>query len=74
VTLARLRGNSWAVARKHPIDRALSLTQRVGSVELFQSPPPGEIGYRIVASQRLGDTGGSAPTAQAASTNRLDMN
>lgn len=54
VTLARIRGAGAAVARKHPIDLALALTQRVNSIELFQSPPPGEIGYHVLASLRLG--------------------
>lgn len=62
VTLARIRGNGSAIARKHPIDRQLSLTQRVESIELFQSPPPGESGYRVVASLRLGETAHSTPT------------
>jgi RNA 2',3'-cyclic 3'-phosphodiesterase len=62
VTLARIRGNGAAIARKHPIDLPLALAQRIESVELFQSPSPGEIGYRILASLRLGETGGSAPT------------
>jgi 2'-5' RNA ligase len=53
VTLARLRGNGAATARRHPIDRPLALTQPVESVELFQSPPPGDNGYRILASSRL---------------------
>ncbi len=61
VTLARIRGDGPAIARKHPIDRQLSLTQRVGSVELFQSPPPGESGYRVLASLRLGEIAGPAP-------------
>lgn len=56
VTLARIRGNGAAIARKHPIDRPLSLRQRVESLELFQSPPPGATGYRILASLRLGET------------------
>ena len=54
VTLARLRGNGAAIARKYPIDRDLVLTQRVGSVELMQSPPPGGSGYKALASLRLG--------------------
>ena len=54
VTLARLRGNGAKVARKHPIDRDLALSQRVGSVELMQSPPPGESGYKVLASLRFG--------------------
>ncbi len=56
VTLARIRGNGFTIARKHPIDRELSLTQRVESIELFQSPPPGGSGYQILASVRLGET------------------
>ena len=40
VTLARIRSNGPAIARKYPIDQPLSLTQRVESIELFQSPPP----------------------------------
>ena len=55
VTLARIHSNGRTIARKHPIDRQLSLMQRVDSVELFQSPPPGERGYRILASVRLGE-------------------
>lgn len=54
VTLARIRGNGSRIARKHPIDEALRLTQRVESVEFFQSPPRGETGYRVLASCRLG--------------------
>jgi RNA 2',3'-cyclic 3'-phosphodiesterase len=53
VTLARLRGNGAVVARKCPIDRDLALTQRVGSVELMQSPPPGGSGYTVLASLRF---------------------
>jgi 2'-5' RNA ligase len=54
VTLARLRGNGAIIARKHPIDRGLVLTQRVGSVELMQSPAPGGSGYKLLASLLLG--------------------
>jgi 2'-5' RNA ligase len=54
VTLARLGGHGSAIARRHPIDQDLSFTQRVESVELFQSPHPGESGYQILASARLG--------------------
>ena len=54
VTLARLRGNGTAIARKHPVDRDLALTQRVGSVELMQSPAPGESGYKVLASPLVG--------------------
>ncbi len=53
VTLARLRGNGAAIARRHPIDRALSFTQDVKSVELFRSPPSGATGYQILASAPL---------------------
>ena len=49
VTLARIRGNGRMLARRHPIDRELSLTQKVESVELYQSPPQGQRGYRILA-------------------------
>ena len=54
VTLARLRGNGAIIARKHPIDQNLLLVQRIESVELMQSPPPGGSGYRVLASLRLG--------------------
>jgi RNA 2',3'-cyclic 3'-phosphodiesterase len=54
VTLARLRGNGAVIARKYPIDRDLVLTQRVGSVELMQSPPPGGSGYKVLASIEFG--------------------
>ncbi len=54
VTLARIRTGGSAIARRHPIDQPLSLKQRVGSLELFQSPPPGGTGYRVLASLRLG--------------------
>jgi 2'-5' RNA ligase len=53
VTLARIRGNGRIIARKHPIDRPLSLVQRVESVQLFQSPAPGQRGYRVLASVPL---------------------
>jgi 2'-5' RNA ligase len=54
VTLARLRGKGSVIARKYPIDRELALTQRVGSVELMQSPAPGESGYKVLASPLVG--------------------
>lgn len=54
VTLARLRGNGAIIARKYPFERDLVLTQRVDSVELMQSPPPGESGYKVLASLPLG--------------------
>jgi len=53
VTVARIRDNGAVVARSHPIDRALALTQEVETVELMQSPPPGEVGYRVLASLPL---------------------
>jgi 2'-5' RNA ligase len=55
VTLARIRANGRAVARRHPIDRAVSFIGRIESVELFQSPRTGESGYRVLASARLGE-------------------
>jgi len=58
VTLARIRGDATAIARRHPIDQQLSLTQRVETIELFQSPPPGGIGYQILSSLRLAATQG----------------
>jgi len=54
VTLARLRGNGAVIARKYPIDRDLLITQRVHSVELMQSPPPGGSGYKVLASLPFG--------------------
>ena len=54
VTLARLRGNGATIARKCPFDRDLALAQHVGSVELMQSPPPGESGYKVLASPLFG--------------------
>lgn len=54
VTLARLRNKGRAIARVHPIDQDLALVQRIGSIELMQSPPPGESGYRVLASLPLG--------------------
>lgn len=55
VTLARIRAAGSAIARKHPIDQPLALSQRVESIELFQSPPAGGSGYRVVASLLLGE-------------------
>lgn len=60
VTLARLRANGATIARKCPIDRELALTQRICSVELLQSPAPGETGYRPLASLPFG-TGPELP-------------
>jgi RNA 2',3'-cyclic 3'-phosphodiesterase len=63
VTLARIRNNGLQMARTRPIDQELSFMQRVETVELFQSPPPEEAGYRIVASARLGETAHGIPAA-----------
>ncbi len=54
VTLARLPRDGRLIARENPIDQDLRLTQHVTSVELFQSPPRGQRGYRVVASVPLG--------------------
>jgi 2'-5' RNA ligase len=54
MTLARLRDKGRAIARKHPVDRELAFTQRIDSVELMQSPPPGGSGYTVLASLPLG--------------------
>ena len=59
VTLARLRGSGSGIARKHPIDRDLALTQHIGSVELMQSPAPGESGYKVLAWPLFGANPGS---------------
>jgi 2'-5' RNA ligase len=53
VTLARIKGNGSAIARRRPIDQELSFIQHIESIELFRSPPPGERGYQILASCRL---------------------
>jgi 2'-5' RNA ligase len=53
VTLARIRGNGARIARRQPIDQDLTLTQRIVTVELMQSPPPGAHGYKVLASLRL---------------------
>ena len=66
VTLARLRRNGPAIARKFPIDMALALSQQVASVELFQSPPAGERGYRVLASVPLGAAAKRAAAPKAA--------
>ena len=58
VTLARIRGDATAIARRHPIDQQVSLTQRVEAIELFQSPSRGVSGYQVLASLRLAQTQG----------------
>jgi len=62
VTLARIRAAGSAIARKYPIDQPLSLRQRVESLELFQSPPSGQTGYRVLASLQLRKSFSSSPT------------
>jgi 2'-5' RNA ligase len=57
VTLARIRERGGRIARKHPIDRDLVLSQRITSVELMRSPPPGAISYTVLASVPLGTAG-----------------
>lgn len=64
LTLARIRAAESGFARKHPIDKDLNLVQPVRTVELFQSPPPGATGYRILASVELGGAHvGTAPSS-----------
>jgi RNA 2',3'-cyclic 3'-phosphodiesterase len=53
LTLARIRDDGRRIVRTHPIDHALSLVQRIRTVELFRSPPPGTTGYHVVASAPL---------------------
>ena len=55
VTLARLRDKGRAIARKHPVDRHIALTQKIDSVELMQSPAPRAIGHKVLASLSLGE-------------------
>ena len=54
VTVARIRSNGRLLARKHPIDRALTFSQTIETVELMQSPPVGGVGYRVLSSLGLG--------------------
>jgi 2'-5' RNA ligase len=53
ITLARIRRNGRRIVHKYPIDKPLVLSQRIGSIELFQSPAQGERGYRILVSVPL---------------------
>jgi hypothetical protein len=62
VTIARIRGNGAAIARKQPIDRALAFWQRVETVKLIQSPPSGEVGYCVLAAFKLGKPAASVTT------------
>jgi len=70
VTIARIRAHGPAIARERPIDQPLSLTQRVESIELFQSPPPGGSGYQVLASLRLGEIAVS-PTHNVSTTGKV---
>jgi RNA 2',3'-cyclic 3'-phosphodiesterase len=65
VTLARLRGNGAAIARRHPIDRPLSFIQYVDSVELFRSPPAGATGYQVLASAPLAERAPPASSVES---------
>lgn len=38
------------------MDRTVQLIQQVDSVELFRSPPPGESGYRVLASSQFAES------------------
>jgi 2'-5' RNA ligase len=53
VTLARIRANAAMISRKCPINRDLACAQQIETVELMQSPPPGERGYKVIASLPL---------------------
>jgi 2'-5' RNA ligase len=53
VTLARIPRKGRSISRKFAMDRSLSFSQYVTSVELFQSPHGGGSGYRILASLPL---------------------
>ncbi len=64
-TLARLRARGPAIARRCPLDRPLALTQQVVSVALFQSPPAGQRGYRVLASVPLAAAGDRAAAPAA---------
>jgi len=62
VTLARIRANAARIARKCPIDQSIDLAQDVTTVELMQSPPPGERGYKVLASLQLRHQTVKSPT------------
>jgi len=53
VTLARLHDKGRKIARALPVDEDLDLVQYIETVELMQSPRPGERGYKVVASLPL---------------------
>jgi hypothetical protein len=65
VTLARLRGDGAAIARRHPLARDLAFVQEIVSVELFRPPPPGGTGYRVAASASLPTNSPSLSTPDA---------
>lgn len=67
VTLARLGRNGREIARKQPIDRRLSFSQAVRSIELFRSPQQRGRGYEVVASIPLHE-GAPARLAQPGAT------
>lgn len=54
VTLARLRDKGRIIARGLPVNHDIALEQWVETVELMQSPPPGDRGYKVLASLPLG--------------------
>lgn len=53
ITLARIPKQGPLIARKHPLDRKLTLRQTARTIELFRSPPPGGAGYEVLASLPL---------------------
>jgi 2'-5' RNA ligase len=65
VTVARLRESGRMIAMRCPIDREISFTQQVDSIELFRSPPSGGVGYQILASLPLG----AGPASRNSPTN-----
>lgn len=67
ITFVRLRGNGAALARRHPIDQNLSLTQCIEAIELFQSPPPGVRGYLALARAQLSGIAQSAENNDSSS-------
>ena len=58
VTLARLRGNGAAIARRHPIDRELSFTQQV---EFSRTVPVAASRRKRLPDSRFLATGGQFP-------------
>ncbi|HMK78922.1 MAG TPA: RNA 2',3'-cyclic phosphodiesterase [Xanthobacteraceae bacterium] len=70
ITLARMRGNGSVFARRHPLDLDVSFVQRVGALELFQSPEPPARGYRVLASAQFP----RVPQAELAGQSRPSSN